>query len=210
MNERRGRRGRPTGRGRGRGPGHAPGSGRGRGRGRGRQAEPTPTSTQELSAWFAGNVPDDWFVEPVSIEFDRDEIVVTGALPMPKLDDDADPAIAATERMNGFRELTRDDRISIASRAEATFERKVSWTVTCGDQAMEYTVANVPVMTRLHMEERRLLDTLIDAGVARSRSEALAWAVRLVADNEEEWLAKLRNAMSEVEALRDEGPAGRG
>jgi len=191
------------GRGRGRGRGHGPG----RGRGRGRQAEPTPTSMQELSAWFAGNIPDDWFVEPVSIEYDRDEIIVSGALPMPKLDDQADPVVAATERMNGFRENTRDDRIAIASRAEANFERKVSWTVTCGDQAMEYTVANVPVMTRLHMEERRLLDTLIDAGVARSRSEALAWAVRLVADNEAEWIDKLRNAMSEVESLRDEGPA---
>jgi Arc/MetJ-type ribon-helix-helix transcriptional regulator len=59
------------------------------------------------------------------------------------------------------------------------------------------------------MEERQLLDTLIDAGVARSRSEALAWAVRLVADNEVEWLAKLRNAMSEVEELRNEGPASK-
>ncbi len=126
---------------------------------------------------------------------------------MPKLDDSADQTIAATERMNSFRETTRDDRMAIAARAEAQFQRKVSWSVSCGDEAMDYTVANVPVMTRLHMEERRLLDTLIDAGVARSRSEALAWAVRLVADNEAEWLDKLRNAMSEVEALRDEGPA---
>lgn len=190
-----------------RGRGGSRGPGRGRGRGRGRQAEPTPTTTEELSAWFAGNIADDWFIEPVSIEFDRDEIVVTGPLPMPKLDDAADPTVAAQARMTSFRESTREDRIAIAGRAEAHFERKVSWVVTCGDEVMAYTVANVPVMTRLHMDERRLLDTLIDAGVARSRSEALAWAVRLVADNEAEWLDKLRNAMSEVEALRDEGPA---
>ena len=69
-----------------------------------------------------------------------------------------------------------------------------------------YTVASVPVMTRLRMDERRLLDTLIDAGVARSRSEALAWSVRLVADNEAEWIEKLRAAMTEVEELRNQGP----
>jgi len=192
-----------------RGPGPGRGKGRGRGRGRGRSIEPTPTTTEELRAWFAGNVPDDWFVEPVSVEFDRDEIIVTGELAMPKIDDDTDAGLAARERMNSFRLSTRDDRIPIAARAEAHFLRKVSWAVTCGTEAMDYTVTSVPVMTRLHMDERQLLDTLIDAGVARSRSEALGWAVRLVAENEAEWLDKLRNAMSEVEELRKQGPASK-
>ena len=193
----------PQGRGQGRGRGRGPG----RGRGRGRQAEPTPTTTEELSAWFAGNLDDDWFSEPASIIFDRDEIIVTGDLAMPKIDGDTDAALAARERMNSFRITTRDARIAMAERAEATFMRKVSWAVTCGGEQMDYTVTSVPVMTRLHMEERQLLDTLIDAGVARSRSEALSWAVRLVADNESEWIDKLRSAMSEVEELRNQGPA---
>jgi len=196
----------PQGRGHGR-RGHGPG--RGRGRGRGRQAEPTPTTTEELNAWFAGNLPDDWFVEPVSVVFDRDEIIVSGDLAMPKIDKDTDAGLAARERMNSFRATTRDARISVAERAEASFLRKVSWAVTCGEEQMDYTVTSVPVMTRLHMEERQLLDTLIDAGVARSRSEALAWAVRLVADNESEWIDKLRSAMSEIEELRSEGPASK-
>ncbi len=54
--------------------------------------------------------------------------------------------------------------------------------------------------------ERQVLDTLVDAGVARSRSDALAWSVRLVGEHAEEWLAKLRSAMSNVDDLRAEGP----
>ena len=64
-------------------------------------------------------------------------------------------------------------------------------------------------MTRLLMEERQLLDTLIQAGVARSRSEALGWTVRLVAENESEWISKLREAMTEVDEVRKQGPASR-
>ena len=52
-------------------------------------------------------------------------------------------------------------------------------------------------MTRLHMRQRRVLDTLVDAGVARSRSEALAWCVELVGRNETEWIAKLRGALDD-------------
>jgi hypothetical protein len=48
----------------------------------------------------------------------------------------------------------------------------------------------------------------VDAGVARSRSEALAWCVRLVGQNESEWIGKLREAFANVEKVRSEGPAG--
>ena len=61
-------------------------------------------------------------------------------------------------------------------------------------------------MTRLRMAEREVLDTLIDAGIARSRSEALAWCVRLVGRNEEAWINQLREAMAEVAKVRAEGP----
>ena len=195
----------PEGRGRGAGRGRGPG----RGRGRGRQVEPPATSEQELRSWFAGNLPDDWYLEPVSIDFDRDEIVVTGQLAAPKIDKDDDATVANRARIQAFRENTRDERIGIAARAEATFLRKVSWAVTCGDEDAAFTIANVPVMTRLQMEDRQVLDTLIDAGIARSRSEALAWTVRLVAENEADWIGKLRDAMTEVEAVRNEGPASR-
>ena len=51
-----------------------------------------------------------------------------------------------------------------------------------------------------------MLDTLVDAGVARSRSDALAWSVKLVGEHTEEWLTKLRDAMRNVDDLRSEGP----
>jgi len=61
-------------------------------------------------------------------------------------------------------------------------------------------------MTRLRQAERLVLDTLVDAGVARSRSEGLAWAVRLVGQHADEWLAELRRAMEGVEEVRRRGP----
>ena len=187
----------------GRGPG---GPGR---RGRGRHPEPPTTSAEELRAWFAGNLPDDWFTEPVAIRFDRDEVIVHGTLAPPAVDGDTSEALANRARIDAFRETTREDRIAIALRAEEQFLRKVSWTVSCGEEYREYTVANVPVMTRLHIEDRAILDTLIDAGVARSRSEALAWTVRLVAENESDWLNELREAMTSVEEVRNQGPSSR-
>ena len=72
--------------------------------------------------------------------------------------------------------------------------------------AQAFTTASIPVMTRLRITERRVLDTLIDAGVARSRSEALAWCVRLVGSNEDSWITELRGAFEHVEQVRSKGP----
>ena len=69
-----------------------------------------------------------------------------------------------------------------------------------------FTNQSVPVMTRLRQPERRVLDTLVDSGVARSRSDALAWCVRLVGEHTEDWLGSLREAMTEVDRLRTQGP----
>jgi len=180
----------------------------GRGRRR-RQSDPPATSSEALRAWFAGQLPDDWFTDPVDVSFDRDEILVTGTLKVPKVSKGDDKAAACESRITAFREDTRDRRIAIAERAEAHFDRKVSWAVECGDIHRSFTRASVPVMSRLHFDERNVLDTLIDAGVARSRSEAVAWCVQLVAENETEWLDKLRAAMSDLESVRDAGPESR-
>jgi len=183
--------------------------GRGPGGRRRRSPEIPAVTNEELSAWFAGNIPDDWFTEATAVTSDRDEIVVTGDIAMPKTSDGDDKSIAATARIEAFREQTRMQRMAIAERAQQKFLRKVSWAASCGDESASFTTASVPVMTRLLINERAVLDTLIDAGVARSRSEALAWCVRLVGENESEWIARIRDAMEAVEDVRAEGPSAR-
>ncbi len=72
---------------------------------------------------------------------------------------------------------------------------------------MLFTTASVPVMTRLRLAERQVLDTLIDAGIARSRSEALAWCVRLVGRTRRPGSASCARPWTHVAKVRAEGPA---
>jgi len=160
----------------------------------------------EAAAWFAGQLPDDWFTGPLDVAVDRDEIIVTGTLGMPdNVPDGAGAAeTAANSRISAWREATRQQRMSVADIAQSRWQRHVTWAARCGDQEVRFTSAAVPVMTRLLFEDRQVLDTLIDAGVARSRSEAMAWCVNQVGQNRAEWIDKLREAMSEVERIRNE------
>lgn len=163
----------------------------------------------ELRSWFAGRLPDDWFTEPPEIIVDREEITIVGTLAAPEVGDEATGAereAASDGRIRRFREDTRERRIGVAQEAERRFDRKVSWGARCGDRTTMFTHLSAPVMTRLRQPERRVLDTLVDAGVARSRSDALAWCVRLVGQNADQWLSDLRSALSHVEKVRAEGP----
>ncbi|RBY89718.1 hypothetical protein DQ241_08995 [Blastococcus sp. TF02A-30] len=180
------------------------GAGRGRGRGRGADAPP-PVDREEVAGWFAGRLPDAWFTGPVEITVDRDEITVVGTLAEPDAGaGDADAARAG--RIERFREETRRERMAVADAAQQRYGRSVAWGAVCGGTRQLFTHASVPVMTRLRQPERLVLDTLVDAGVARSRSDALAWAVRLVGRHTDEWLTELRNAMAAVEEVRGRGP----
>ncbi len=188
------------------GKGFAAVLGFGPGRG-GSRHEPPPAD--DAAAWIAGAVPDDWFTERPSVSIDRDEIIIVGTLPAPSLEDgtsDADRAAAEQGRVSAFRESTRDRRIQIAQQLEHRYRRKVAWGVVCGGTRALFTTHSAPVMTRLRQPERQVLDTLVDAGVARSRSEALAWCVRLVGEHTETWLTELRDAMGAVDELRRRGP----
>ena len=167
------------------------------------------STREELQAWFTGRLPDEWFTSPPEVRTDREEILVVGAIPEPELapDTSEDARAAALEsRVQRFREDTRGQRMRIADEAQHRFGRRVSWGARCGDETTLFTTVSVPAMTRLRMRERSVLDTLVESGVARSRSHALAWCVRLVAKNQDEWLEDLRQALTEVEKVRGEGP----
>ena len=178
--------------------------GEGRGRRGGWQVADLPAA-HDAGDWFRGRLPEGWFSE-IDVRVDREEITVTGTL----VDDSAADEVAGAEaegRIGRFRAETKDERIEIAMEAQARYQRKVSWGVRLGETEALFTHVAAPVMTRLRQPERQVLDTLVDAGVARSRSDALAWSVRLVGEHADEWLGQLRDAMAEVDTLRGAGPA---
>jgi len=168
------------------------------------------TTRTTAEAWLAGRLPADWFTGPVEVKRDRDELIIIGDLAEPVLEgevDDTDRTIAARGRIKSFREDTRERRIEIARELEHLSGRKVSWGVRVGETEALFTHLAAPVMTRLRQSERQVLDTLVEAGVAKSRSEALAWCVKLVGEKSDSWLGELRDAMAQVDEVRKKGPA---
>ena len=164
---------------------------------------------QEIQAWFTGRLPDGWFTGPPEVSADNDEVLVTGELADVDLAQgtaDDGRAAARQARIDRYREETRESRMKIADEAERQFGRKVAWAARCGGEEKTFTTLSIPVMTRLRMPERKVLDTLVEGGVARSRSDALAWCVRQVGQRAETWLGDLRTAMRTVEEVRDAGP----
>jgi hypothetical protein len=160
--------------------------------------------SESISSWLTGRLPDEWFDGAPEVTVDRDEILVVGRLSAPDAGEDA--RAGESGRIARFREDTREQRMRIAREAEHHFGRKVAWGAACGEARAVFTSLSVPVMTRLRQPERQVLDTLVDAGVARSRSEALGWCVRLVGEHTGDWLASLREALESVHKVREAGP----
>jgi hypothetical protein len=157
----------------------------------------TRTDKQQLEDLVVPMIPGGWFDGPPELTVDDDEILVVGALTTDG-PGDGDPA--------AFREATRAARMEIAERVQPAAGRSVAWGVTSGTSTTVFTSLGVPVMTRLRIGEREVLDTLLAAGVARSRSEALAWCVRFVGQRESTWLEELRTSIESVTRVRAEGP----
>ncbi len=149
--------------------------------------------TEQITQFLSDRVPDGWFTGPPSIQMDADEILCVGVLPKGASAED-------------FRQASRPFRMQIAEQVATRFGRALSWGVEADDRTVLFTTQNLPLMTRLRLPERRVLDTLIEAGVARSRSEALSWCVKLVGRHEGDWLAELREALAEVKQVRSGGP----
>lgn len=159
----------------------------------------------DAAEWFAGRLPEKWFDGDPTVIVDREEITVMGRLP--------DTASAESGRVRPARRtgvaIPRGDAIrenAHRRRSPGSLRTQGFLGVEVGSERILFTHIAVPVMTRLKQPERQVLDTLVDAGVARSRADALAWSVKLVGEHAEEWLAKLRDAMTAVDDLRAQGP----
>jgi hypothetical protein len=140
------------------------------------------SSEAAIAAWFTQRLPQEWTsAAPPGVTVDREEITVVLTLTAPETAEGATDAEKA-EGLAGLVARFRED-------------------------SELFTHLAVPVMTRLRQPERQVLDTLVDAGVARSRAHALAWCVRLVGQNTASWLGDLRSAMERVEQVRKAGPA---
>ena len=170
----------------------------------------TEEKLERVRGWFVGRLPEEWRSEAPEVTVDREEITIVltiGDVDLPDGSSAGERDEARAGRAKAFREDTRSRRIGIAREAEHRFDRKVSWAVRVGDRTELFTHVAAPAMTRLRQPERLILDTLVDAGVARSRAEALAWCVKLVGQHESDWLGELRDAMSKVADVRSKGPA---
>lgn len=166
---------------------------------------------KQFQKWFKEQIPGTWFQGDLEVSADGQEILVVGKLAEPAYPKGKSTDEKQAMRLSGirdFREETREERMKIASKAERLFNRKVSWGVRCGEAEVNFTGLGVPVMTRLRLKERALLDTLVAAGVARSRSEALAWCTSLVASKQKDWLESLKEATKQVAEVRRRGPGG--
>src|SRR5690606_4024322 len=129
--------------------------GRGFGRPGGWQQADLP-ETGDITDWFAGRLPAEWFTGPPVIEIDRDEIVVIGELPLPQPEEAAGedsgrsiPEATKEGAVARFRESTRSARMQIADEAQQRYRRSVAWGVSIDGQRTLFTHLAVPVMTRL-------------------------------------------------------------
>lgn len=169
----------------------------------------TASSSSQIIGWVSGALPPDLFSAVPRIEVDRDEILVVGDIGRPGVPDGLDAegtAAAEAARISRFREETRDRRIAVARQAEARYGRPVSWGATSGGTTRRFTTVHAPTATRLDLDQRKVLDRLVEAGIAEHRASALAWCVDLVRKNEDAWLSRLEEALANLEEAARDAP----
>lgn len=160
---------------------------------------------EEIRGWLSGRIPEDWGATVADLQMDEHEVLLT--LRLRDVENvEGDLAAARAGRIQQFRDSTRDARIKISGEAQRRFGRVVSWGAECGETKQLFTHLALPVMTRLRLPEREVLDALVDAGIARSRAHALAWCVALVRQHQGDWLKELQQAMEGVARVRAQGP----
>ncbi|MEI7770746.1 MAG: hypothetical protein WCI67_12180 [Chloroflexales bacterium] len=153
-------------------------------------------NNEEIESWVAQRLPAALAAGPPQVRRYDDELVIMLQAAPP-----ASPAEAAA-LIARLRGESRGLRVQIAAELERSQKLPVAWGIRAGSVEALFTSRTAPVMTRLARAERDVLDTLVAAGVAETRSSALAYAVRAFAAEHGEWLAEVRQAIAEVERVR--------
>jgi hypothetical protein len=156
---------------------------------------------RDLQSWVAQQLPPIVNHRPPEVRQYTDELVLVLHVAPPAASE-GEPSEAIQELTARLRNETRALRMKIAGELERTLGLPVAWGMRVGDLETLFTTRTVPVMTRLGRAERDVLDTLVAAGVADTRSSALAYTVRAFAAEHGAWLAEVREAIAEVDRVR--------
>jgi hypothetical protein len=159
----------------------------------------------ELQHWLQEQLPAQLLASAPEIAVYDDEVVVmlplTAEAPGAESSNE-DQRDAALRLIGQRREETRALRMRFARDLQEIFGRPVAWGMRAGETSVLFTTRTAPVMTRLGRAERNVLDTLVAAGVADTRSSALAYTVRAFATEHADWLAEVRAAIKQVDQVR--------
>ena len=158
---------------------------------------------QELTRWLLSQLPASVTGSDPEITLDADELLIILNLNTDSLKDGCE-ALKKREQelIERRRSETRKLRIQLGRQLEEISGCAVSWGMQAGGTVELFTMNTVAVMTRLSHAERQVLDTLIAANVANTRSAALAYIVRAFAIEHQEWLNQAQEAAKHMANLR--------
>jgi hypothetical protein len=154
----------------------------------------------EIQQWLSERLPPDLVAGPPEVRLYDDEAIIILRLPTPE--DSADVGEREHRLIIRLRESSRHVRMQLARELQRALHVPVAWGMRCGSTERIFTSCTVPVMTRLNRREREVLDTLVAAGVAETRSAALAYAVRAFAAAYDEWLIEVDEVIEQVQQVR--------
>jgi hypothetical protein len=158
----------------------------------------------ELVAWLTERLPANLRGAPPRVLLYDDEVIVLLSPELVAQVEAEEDARRASERalIERLREETRPLRMQLAELLQPSLGRTVSWGMRVGGSEALFTTRTLPVMTRLDRRERDVLDTLVAAGVADTRSAALAYCVRVFASEHDSWLHEVRGVLEQVQHVR--------
>jgi hypothetical protein len=158
---------------------------------------------QELSRWLLSQLPASVAGGNPEITIEADELLIILNLNTDSLKGEGE-ALRKREQelIERQRSETRKLRIQLGRHLEQISGCVVSWGMRAGGTVQRFTMNTATVMTRLSAPERQVLDTLIAANVANTRSAALAYVVRTFAAEHQDWLNRVQEAARHMANLR--------